>query len=295
MDDFAPLLAGKVDLKKLKYPCVISPKLDGIRAINLGAGLMSRKLKPIPNRHVQKLFGDPLFRYLDGELICGDPTDPECYNKTNSAVMSKDGEPDVSYYVFDFLEDMKAPFHQRFDTLADVMYDIGCENLVLLGHVVVQNEEELLHKESEWLELGYEGVMIRSREGIYKQGRSTTNEGILLKLKRFEDGEAEIIGFEELMHNENEATLDELGHTKRSSHQDGKVPANTLGALIVRDLESGVEFNIGTGFDAATRKMIWDNRETLKGKIVKYKSFRIGVKDKPRFPVFLGFRDPIDM
>jgi hypothetical protein len=31
------------------------------------------------------------------------------------------------------------------------------------------------------------------------------------------------------------------------------------------------------------------------GKVVKYKSQPTGVKDKPRFPVFLGFRDVVDM
>jgi len=35
--------------------------------------------------------------------------------------------------------------------------------------------------------------------------------------------------------------------------------------------------------------------DNLMGKVVKYKSQPTGVKDKPRFPVFLGFRDKVDM
>jgi DNA ligase-1 len=34
---------------------------------------------------------------------------------------------------------------------------------------------------------------------------------------------------------------------------------------------------------------------TLAGKIAKYKHFEVGVKEAPRFPVFLGFRNPLDM
>src|SRR5690606_27777905 len=113
-------------------------------------------------------------------------------------------------------------------------------------------------------------------------GRSTAREGHLLKLKRFTDGEAVVIGFEELMHNANEATKDELGYTKRSTHADGKVPMGTLGALKVRDLTTGIEFSIGTGYTAAQRRKLWDARDTLVGKVVKYKHFEGGVKDAPR-------------
>ena len=66
-----------------------------------------------------------------------------------------------------------------------------------------------------------------------------------------------------------------------------------MGALLVRDLTTGVEFQIGTGFDAADRAEFWE--QDMRGKIVKYKSFSIGVKDKPRFPSFLGLRSEIDL
>jgi DNA ligase-1 len=97
------------------------------------------------------------------------------------------------------------------------------------------------------------------------------------------------------MHNMNEAKVDALGHTERASNQENLVPGNTLGALIVRDIKSGTEFKIGTGFDAVTRQEIWGQRAQLIGRIVSYQHFPIGVKDKPRFPSYRGFRDPIDM
>jgi DNA ligase 1 len=59
--------------------------------------------------------------------------------------------------------------------------------------------------------------------------------------------------------------------------------------------EDGVEFNIGTGFDAATRQTIWDNREAYLGRLVKFKSMTHGTKDRPRHPVFIGWRHEDDL
>jgi DNA ligase-1 len=86
-----------------------------------------------------------------------------------------------------------------------------------------------------------------------------------------------------------------LGHSERSSVREGLVDGNTLGALLVEDVVSGVAFGIGTGFTAAQRQEIWDRRDQWQGKIVKYKRQPTGVKDAPRFPVFLGLREAFDM
>ena len=133
--------------------------------------------------------------------------------------------------------------------------------------------------------------------GPYKCGRSTNKEGYLLKLKRFSDSEAEIIGFEELMHNNNVKTKDNLGLSKRSTCQENLSGANTLGTLLVRDLYSNLEFRIGTGqgLDIDLRRAMWNNQSSYLGKIVKYKYFSVGVKDLPRHPVLLGFRHKDDM
>jgi DNA ligase 1 len=149
--------------------------------------------------------------------------------------------------------------------------------------------------EAKQLERGLEGVILRAPNGPYKFGRSSTNEGTLLKLKRFEDSEATIIGVEELLSNQNDAMTNALGHTERSSHKANMKPMGTMGALNVRDLKTKVEFSIGTGFDADTREKFWRHRKDAIGKLVKYKYFAGGSKDKPRFPVYLGMRDKRDM
>ena len=70
-----PMLAAKTDGKGLSYPLLASPKLDEVRALIINGVVMSRSFKPIPNAHVQELFGRPEYNGLDGELIVGSPTD----------------------------------------------------------------------------------------------------------------------------------------------------------------------------------------------------------------------------
>lgn len=280
-----PMLACEANLKALKFPVLASPKLDGVRALVRDGVVLSRSLKPIPNRHVQMMFGRPELEGFDGELILGDPTHPEAYRRTVSAVMSIEGEHAVDFHVFDRW-DRDYPYKE-----VSLSYWL----IIPIYSTPIHNMEELEEYEVALLDKGYEGVMLRDPQSPYKFGRSTAKEGYLLKLKRFADSEAEIIGFEELMHNHNEATLNETGHIERSTKQVGLLPADTLGAIIVRDIHSGVEFKIGTGFTAAERQKFWNLMSPIRGTLVKYRYFPTGSKEKPRFPSFQGFRHQIDL
>jgi DNA ligase-1 len=93
----------------------------------------------------------------------------------------------------------------------------------------------------------------------------------------------------------NDKQVNELGNSFRSSHKDNLMAMDTLGALVVRDIKTGIEFNIGSGYTQEVRDEIWANRDKYLGKLAKYKHFEIGVKDKPRFPVFIGMRSEIDL
>lgn len=290
-----PMLA--VEAKDFKYPIYASPKLDGIRAVIDDAMVLSRSLKPIPNAFVQDTLGHAALSGLDGELTVGPANHKNVMQATTSGVMSRDGEPDFTFWLFDFWTNVTMPYGERLQIMQraqrDGVFD-GQTRVQLLEQVLVHNDEELRAYERSILEQGFEGVMLRSPAGVYKYGRSTAREGYLLKLKRFVDAEAVVIGFEEKMHNANEATVDELGHTKRSSHQANLVPMDTLGALVVKDVKTGVSFSIGTGFDDALRKEIWTRRQHYIDQLVTYKHFEVGAVDKPRFPVFKSFRASID-
>lgn len=298
----SPMLAvncSKID--ELPYPQLCTPKLDGIRCLIIGTKerplAVTRKFKPIPNVHVRNWLESHCLPGLDGELMLRGSNN---FQAISSAVMSRDGEPDFVYNVFDLVTngDATEPYSQRMvklEKFAMEASDEQGEHALALIPVEIKDRQALECFERQCLAAGYEGVMMRCPGGPYKWGRSTENEGYLLKLKRFEDAEAIIIGFEERMHNGNEAESDAFGKTKRSLKKEGMSPMGTLGSLLVKDIETGIEFSIGTGFDDILRANIWMSRIDVIGKIVKYKSQPTGVKEKPRFPVFLGFRDARDM
>lgn len=284
-----PNLAGKFDEAKQKFPCFASPKIDGIRALGTEGGLLSRTLKLIPNAFTQDLFKDCVG--LDGELVVGSKTDPNCMQKTTSGVMSRKGEPAVTLYVFDRWDMKGVGYQERFSTI-----ESANPRVVLLTQKLINNQAELDEFEAECIELGYEGVMVRSLDGKYKMGRSTTNEGGLLKVKRFSHGEAEIVGFEELMHNENETYTNELGNDVRSSHAENLAPSGRLGSYRVYHPMYAETFNISCGsMTHAQAKWAWENRQATLGDITRFKHFNHGVKVVPRHGIWAGFRHNDDL
>ena len=284
-----PMLSHTItDTSAVKYPVLVSQKLDGIRCLIIDGVAVSRNLKPIRNEHVQAIIGMPKYEGLDGELIVGDPFAEDCYRVTNSGVMSKDGEPDFIYYVFDRWD---LPLSGFADRLAATQPG---DKIQRVHHQWAYCEADLLRIEEALLDKGAEGVMVRSLGGTYKYGRSTMKEGTLGKLKRFSEDEFLVVDFEERFHNANPATVNALGHTERSMHVENMIGRGDLGALVLETSE-GKRFTAGSGFDDATRREIWGNKEKYVGRWAKVKHFPIGVKDLPRFPVFMGFRDENDM
>jgi DNA ligase-1 len=288
-----PILSATItDTAVIKYPVMCSRKYDGIRCfINKEKQALTRNHKLIPNLQIRNTLDELELPRLDGELGVGPPTALNFYNRTSSEVMRFYGEPDWTYYVFDVIDE--EPFAQRYESLKRIVTQLSHPRISLVQQTLILNEEELLAYEEESLSYGFEGVIGRSLDGPYKYGRSTVKEGYSWKLKRFSDSEAVIIGFVELYSNQNEAKINLLGRTERSSHKENLVPQNTLGALIVRDLYSGVEFEIGVGFTRQTRLDIWLHRGLWINRYICYKYFPIGMKDKPRLPVYKGPRDDL--
>jgi len=282
------------DLDTLKYPIYVTPKLDGIRVLFHNGIALSRTLKPIPNKHIQAwaFINAKKLEGMDGELIVGPATSPTVYRDTNSFVMSHDKVGEFFFFHFDYWNDLINTYHNRMEGYHEAR-SMPDNYRRIIAHPAY-DKTKLLELEEVCLEKGYEGVVLRSPQGKYKYGRCTMKEANSFKLKRFEDAEAVIVGFEEEMHNGNEAETNELGRTKRSTAKAGLIGKGSLGAFICRTSDN-IDFNIGSGFDKQDRLNFWENKESLVGKIVKYKHFPIGVKDKPRHPIFLGFRDKIDM
>lgn len=281
----------------IRFPVYASPKIDGIRVTVWNGTPLTRALKDVPNHYIRETIkAANLPAVFDGELVVGSPMAHDCINKTTSGVMSREGRPDFMFYVFDYVDQWPIPFYKRAARLAEQTGALQAFHpwFKVLPQKLIRSPEELAAFEAEQLELGYEGLIVCNPDALYKHGRSTAKEQGKMKVKRFVDTEAVVIGFYELMHNDNPATVNALGHTERSSHKANLTPMNMLGALICRTPE-GVEFEIGTGFTYLQRTVLWQIRQQLIGRLAKYKFFPVGVKDKPRHPVFLAWRDPLDV
>ena len=284
-----PLLAGKFDSEKAKFPYAATPKIDGIRFLMVGGAALTRSFKPIRNEYLQKILSSNLPEGIDGELTSGS-TFQEC-----SSIMRIKGEPDFKVWIFDFVNpkgEVK-PYKERMDELRK-FENFNIPSYEILFPTIVSNQEQIDQLMINNLNAGYEGLMLRDPNGIYKFGRSSVKENILLKVKEFMDDEAEIISFREKMINTNEGLKDNFGRTKRSSCQDGLKPSGTLGGFILRNSE-GLEFSCGSGLNDALRDEIWKNQSKYLGKLVKYKYMSKGIKELPRHPVFIGFRDETDL
>ena len=287
-----PMLAAKIEvIRQIHFPAWCTPKIDGIRCLTMSGGdPVSRKLLDIPNTYIRESIKSYGVEGLDGELYIPSMT----FNDVSGSIMRESGEPDFEYLIFDLWNMPGVGYLDRVAAL-DNLPKPRPPWFKLLKPVEVFDEEGFKNYWTKCLADGYEGVCARAFDGIYKYGRSTKGEQLLMKYKHFEDSEAIVIGFEELMHNNNPATTDELGHTKRSSAKAGKVPGGKLGKLLVREKFTGIEFEVGSGFTDKERRNIWSNRDVWLGETIKYKHQPSGAKEKPRFPTFLGFRHPGDM
>lgn len=281
-----PMLSATLeDPTRLTWPVLVSPKLDGLRCIIRDGQALSRNLKPFRNKFVQAKLHD-LPTGLDGELIVGLPYGGNVLGRTQSGIMSTDGEPDFTYHIFDRWDCPERAFKARHWSL----FDIDHPRIQVVHHAEVTDLSDFIEYEQNAIDMGYEGVMIRGIYGKYKFGRATHNDQFLWKFKRFRDGEAIVTGVEEGVHNNNASTVDALGHTKRSSHQVGMVRAGRVGTILATDKLTGQALRISPGeMTAEQRVYYWENQDKLIGHVITFKTFDYGALNVPRFSTFKAF------
>jgi len=256
-----------------------------------GGVATSASMKPLPNRHLQA-FVQALPDGLDGEII-----HPDGFHAADSFCMSKYKEPGRErYVVFDNYH--PGLLFDRLEHLTWLVKNLKYEGLALAltiapsttCHYVSAAEYHV----GQLLAEGYEGVIIRAANSLYRCGRSTSLTQELCAIKPFEDTEAIITGYLPLRKNLNVPTINELGLQTRSHEKAGRFAVSMLGALTVHHDRFG-GFKIGSGFTEAERLDLWQRRETLVGKVVTFKYQLFGSKDKPRIPIYKAFRSPLDL
>jgi len=278
---FLPMLAHKWQdhSAKIKFPAILQPKLDGFRSLakkeNGVVHLWSRKGKvlEVPTEIKEEL----------GKILKeGETTDGELYRhgwgfQRIASAIKKRGEDTAGlhYYIYDSPV-LNQTFQERFlnrwpgipmDFSLDLKVVDGTSRIILCPNKIVNSPEEVMEGQSQVIEAGYEGAIVRNLASEYMfKNRSMS----LLKVKNFEDAEFEIVGGKE-------------GQGREA------------GMVIFRcKLKSGLQFDVRPRGTQEERSEMWNNLESYIGKplTVKYQ----GLTDDgcPRFPVGLHIRPDWD-
>ena len=258
-----------------------SRKYDGYRClavvINGDVTLYSRNgtvYENFPSIEESLKLAFPVGKYVfDGEIMSDN-----FQSMQKSAFASKRDTTigDVKYYMFDTIDydewntqEFTTPKTERLAQLAariKITLDDSITNLEYVQHKYVDDLDELLKLEKQYIQEGYEGVMFVPNIPYYLGKKSNK----MIKLKTFVSQDVEIVGFE-------------LGDA------DGKY-AQTLGKFIVKQ-EDGQLCGCGSGISDEDRDYIWANQNEFIGRIFEAAYQEETDDGKMRFPVFKRWRN----
>lgn len=271
-------------LDKLTFPKYVQPKYDGIRVLFHNRTALSSSFKPLGNEELQRIARDvPSLEGIECEYFV--PSSEGGFREATSICRNADRKLDKgALHVFDKF-DQKAIYSDRMNMAVDILDKCGLSLFYTAPTWVVRSQEDVMNKLKQMLDYSYEGVMIKDPNGLYKQGRSTIRSQECLKLKPFVDDDAMVVGWKPEYENTNEAFLDELGRTARSSAKDGKFAKQLVGALECRCIKFESTFWV-SGFTMEEKERMWTERFNLVGRTLCFKHQPCGCYDLPRHPIF---------
>jgi len=194
-----PMLADKYKThqKKMKFPMIAQPKLNGVRCIALYDAdlqevvLVSRGGKTYNIPHIQKQL-TPFFlvnqnAVLDGEIYVHGKALQEL---SGAARKGKDAPDWLEYHIYDHISDL--PQITRNSNLVGLMQQIAeySTSIYRVRNKTVNSHEEVMKLHDECVAQGYEGLILREYNSPYMV---SFRDKCLLKVKEFEDAEFEIV------------------------------------------------------------------------------------------------------
>lgn len=233
----------------------VSEKLDGVRAYWDGKQLVSRGGSVIaaPEWFVADFPGQK----LDGELWLGRNKFAETLSVVSKHQPIDSEWQHVRYYIFE-LPDATGTFTERIEAMQRLIQQQNSRYLTLVPQFRMTDKAALLAKLNELESKGAEGLMLHQQDALYTTGRSSD----LLKLKTYQDTEAEVIGY-----------------------RPGKGKyKGMVGALIVKTAQ-GKEFAIGSGLTDELRQTPPEI-----GTVITYRYNGYTNNGIPRFARFLRVR-----
>lgn len=310
-----PQLAKDADIEKVIYPTIYQNKIDGVRGLNLNGTLTGRSLDPFKGFGITEYFSKPEFLGFDGELILGsNPASSERLCSLTTGAMSKfkgvTEMPNLSWHCFDLLNEqtMNLPYQKRYEALQERIQTLDHPRIVLVPSTLVYNREQLEENLAKSFADGYEGGILRNPNALPKPGRPGKLQE-LMRFKPWSDSECYVTGVTEGNANENEAMVNSLGRTERSSAQDGMVPNGRVGSIqgvLLADVfdpftkellfPKGLEITVAKGeMTTAEATYYWENQNEIVNHIVKFRHMTHGCKNLPRFPNYISHRMREDM
>jgi len=316
MDNFKSMQPCDWHEDRVKFPCISQVKIDGVASYNRHGKLVGRSLKSHENKFTTKTWSIPELHGFCGEMTSGsDPTGNDLCRFTSGDLRRHEGEPDIHWWIFDYCTDdtKNLPYLERMKIAKEIHFSkVPCylaDKIKFVESLIVHNMQELLEIEGAYLEEGYEGAIIRDPYALYKYGRCGKTFMGAWRIKRFIDGEFLIEEIIEGKHNANEAKVNLLGRTERSTLQENMQPNGMVGTLrgtLLKDivdpqteevlLKAGLKIDVAPGkMNHDERKYYFENQHEILMKIGKFKLFPKGTKDKPRFAQFQCIRNENDM
>lgn len=270
-----PMLAQSYNkhASKIKFPAYVQPKLDGHRCIaivkNGKCTLWSRTRKQITSvphivEQIEHIFKDIV---LDGELYNHEYRDK--FEQLTSFIRQetpKPGHEIVQYHIYDKADEIGA-FTGRISVLQLYALDGAFDHtsLQLVRTPIVTNEDEMFSYFQDFLEQGYEGLIVRNTNGMYVNKRSYD----LQKVKNMQDAEFEVVGVE-------------AGRGKMSDK-----------AIFVCKTQNGSTFNAKMKGKLDSLKKYLTSPELAVGRMLTIQFQDYSADGIPRFPVGLRFREDI--
>ena len=291
MTQFKPMKppVGTLNIDDVIYPTYVSIKYDGFRTAKVKGKTVLNSLRELDNLYTRAMIEScPELDDHDGELVILPLNDNKCFNRCQSAFRAAKGEPDFRFVVFDRVTD--GTFEDRWVKWEKPTYP---EWVIVDTPVLIDNRQQLDAFIEKVLMDNHEGVILRQGNSLYVFGRASFKKQQLLRIKPMETAEGVIVGFECEYENTNEATVDALGHSKRSSAKEGLVPKDTMGKLILTTERWG-EVKI-SGFTDAFADEVWNNQPKYLGELATFAYQEIGSLEQPRIAKFKGLRARTDM
>ena len=259
MKSFKCMLAKPLVEKRVVFPCLLSPKLDGIRAVFHKGELYTRNKNVVRGvDHIKKALEGTGIESLDGELMV--PGIP--FQTSSGLIRSYNDTPDAVYYVFDIPQYEALQLGRTLYLQSLFGPVIASNHIQLVPHITADNMDDVSDAYALYRRLGYEGVMVKNAAGLYTDTRSAAWQ----KIKASETHDCKVIGFFE---------------------GQGRL-TGTLGGLIVDFNE--VPVRVGGGFSDFDRDMIWNDQCTYLGSMCEVEAQEVTPDGSMRHPRFITWR-----